>query len=154
MKESPLSLQVDPFNWLGALTPAVFLCYKSLKPVPLGDRWPGSGLMKQNICATASNSWRSWHQTLSQRKMCRLLLSLLKFFPGRGAREIWPLVWEFLAVSNIPGAILCSKLPSPWKCGQMAIVCGTGWSSKGQASSRDWHPRSPRMWCNTNQVPG
>lgn len=28
----------------------------------------------------------------------------------------------------------------------MAVVCETGWSSKGQACPRDWHPRTPRMW--------
>lgn len=83
-----------------------------------------------------------------------LLLCSWRFFLGQGAREIWPLVWEFLAVSSLPGAVLSSKLPSPWKCGQMVIVSGTGWSSKGQACCRDWHPRAPRMWCNISQVPG
>lgn len=81
-------------------------------------------------------------------------LSSWRFFLGRGAREIWPFVWEFLAVSSLPGAVLCSKFPSPWKCGQIAIESRTGWNSKGQACSRDWHPRAPRLWCNTRQVPG
>lgn len=83
-----------------------------------------------------------------------LLLSSWKFFLGRGAREIWPFVWDFLAVSSLPGAVLCSKLLSPWKSGQMAFVCGIGCSSKGQACSRDWHPRAPGMWCDTSQESG
>lgn len=61
------------------------------------------------------------------------LLSPLEILLRKGGeKKAWPFVWDFSAVSSLPRAILCSKLPSPWKCGQMAIVSRTVWSSKGK----------------------
>ena len=54
-------------------------------------------------------------------------------FAGVGGRAPWPFVWDFWAANGLPRTILCSKLPSPRNSGQMAIVCGTGCSSKGWA---------------------
>lgn len=149
MKECLISLWADPFNGLRAVTHSVFLW--NLETCSTGDRWPGSGLMKPNICATASNSWRNWHQIPNQRKMSNFFL--LEILLGLRGRETWPFVWDFWAVSSLPGAILCSKLPSPWKYGQMAIVCRTGCSSKGRVCFRALHPRAPGTCCNTSQVP-
>lgn len=124
-----------------------------LETCSTGDRWPGSGLMKQNICATASNSWRSWHQIPQPEKKC----ADYSFPPGnfswaRGERD--------LAISlGIPGSEQ-SSWSSPVQHAPFSLEVWTNghclwdWRSKGQAWSRDWHPRAPRMWYNTNQVPG
>lgn len=152
MKEPLLSLQADPFNGLGALTP----CFCAINPWNLLHWWQMVWFRineTKYLCHCIKHSWRNWHQILNQRKTSMLPYFLpWKFCLGREGKKDLAICLGFLG----------SEQPSQSNPLQQAAFslevwtnghCKQDWlEQQGQVSSRAQNPRELRVHCNTSQV--
>lgn len=99
--------------------------------------------------------WKLASDPQSEKDVHANLFVPWKFLVRRGEkRELAICVGLLGNLGEQPSQIIiCSKLPSPWKCGQMTIVNGTGCCSKEPVSFRALHPGTLGVCCNTSQLP-